>query len=636
MADIKKTKSEALAIINAALTILDKFPDLSETDINLSYGVSLNPFSFLMDAFKNTAGYDALIRILSNYIAYGIDALEITVKGILLSNMKNLISCSINPFISDDLLRDGIVFDLRRIDITNILDTCPLDTKIGQYFYFGCDGMEITDEVKDSEDFNALLWYMKNKALNREVWGKTEEVVSDEKLTKSNGILTLEYNESVLSLKDAEGDAMFIQTPYRNCLHVFIGNVQTTTNVEAYESLLSDYSTQAKEITDKIEDYESDILAIDEEITELDEEYKAQTINSITYNTTYNDLEDERADIESAIKEEETNLEEVYKKKQEVLIEYKEAISDFGYRSIKANYYYRKTLIEFNYDYIMSLKLFDSKVIAAQLIDALTGMLTIDLSLSYSQQLIKYETQKIVQSIIETDDAVVSDCYFTFSNDDYNEMLEKSETVRSGLYTINGEQNSAVKVDAESLLNSLNGLTNGATKQEIQTVIEGSITDISKTLSNVDYTQSNKVNFGIQMNFIENLMTNLAYVITLSILSPKVYLLILINLKTMGQETNYDLNDFIAMFKKLITQLIRAVRDALIQYLVTELMKLLQDLASNVATKIVIEQSLYYARLIKRLIECLKGSKTIYDWQVDNVDYADIVESEDEPETTEC
>ena len=57
MANIKQVKDDALAVINAALTIIDKFPNLNSTNTLLSLDTSTNPFTFLMDAFKNTAGY---------------------------------------------------------------------------------------------------------------------------------------------------------------------------------------------------------------------------------------------------------------------------------------------------------------------------------------------------------------------------------------------------------------------------------------------------------------------------------------------------------------------------------------------------------------------------------------------------
>ena len=101
-------------------------------------------------------------------------------------------------------------------------------------------------------------------------------------------------------------------------------------------------------------------------------------------------------------------------------------------------------------------------------------------------------------------------------------------------------------------------------------------------------------------------------------------------------ETNFNLNDFIAMFKQLIVALIRGIRDALIQYLVDELMKLLSDIAAAVAVKISTEQALYYARLIKRLIYCLKRKDQTFDWQMDEVNHADIIQENEEPKNAEC
>ena len=363
-----------------------------------------------------------------------------------------------------------------------------------------------------------------------------------------------------------------------------------------------------------------------------------QTITYDEYMQQYLTLNTEINNIQNNINvknEKITNLNTEYYK---ILDEYHEFLGKpRNYKPIEENYYYRKTLIEFNYDYITSLKLFDSKVVAAQLLDQLTGLLNIHLNLSYARQLIKNETLKMVQDIVESDDLVVSDCFFTFSNADYDAMLQKAEMNRSGLFSVNGEENSTVKIDPSTILGSLNGISQSATQQEMQSIIEGSLTEISGTISDTSYEQTGKVNFGVRMNFIENLMNHLACVITLSVLSPKVYLLILINLKTLGRETNFNLQDFMAMFKQLIASLIRAVRDQLIQYLLNELMKLLATLASDVAARIAIEQAAYYARLIKRLIDCFrKRDNNVYDFSIDDVQHADIIQEEEQPKNAEC
>ena len=644
MANIKQVKDDALAVINAALTIIDKFPNLNSTNTLLSLDTSTNPFTFLMDAFKNTAGYDALIRILSNFIVYGLDAVEIAVKGILMSNVKNLISCSINPYIPDDLLREGIVFDLRQLDITDLLQTCPTDPKIGQYFYFGCEEMTKPDDTRFSEDFNAVLWYMKNRAIKREVW-KNERVNEENgerpalgtKDEKIDGIITLEYNERAMGIKDALGNGMSIQTPFNNSIHVFIGNTDYVDKDNQYKEPLDVKTNEIVQAQEELENLQSDLTEKQNEMADLSASLLLQTITYDEYMQQYLALNAEINNIQNNINVKNKEITDLNTEYYNILDEYHEFLGKpRNYKPIEENYYYHKTLIEFNYDYITSLKLFDSKVVAAQLLDQLTGLLNIHLNLSYARQLIKNETLKMVQDIVESDDLVVSDCFFTFSNADYDAMLQKAEMNRSGLFSVNGEENSTVKIDPSTILDSLNGISQSATQQEMQSIIEGSLTEISGTISDTSYEETGKVNFGVRMNFIENLMNHLACVITLSVLSPKVYLLILINLKTLGRETNFNLQDFMAMFKQLIASIIRSVRDQLIQYLVNELMKLLSDLASAVAAKIAVEQAEYYARLIKRLIDCFRKRSNTLDFDIDTVKHADIIQEEEQPKNAEC
>ena len=85
MPNLKDTKANTLAVINSAITILDRMPALSQTNTTYSYNESSNPFEFLIDIFKSTSGYDDLINIISKFIAVELPALETAVKGILLS-----------------------------------------------------------------------------------------------------------------------------------------------------------------------------------------------------------------------------------------------------------------------------------------------------------------------------------------------------------------------------------------------------------------------------------------------------------------------------------------------------------------------------------------------------------------------
>ena len=680
MANLQKTKSEALAMIDAALAILNKFPEIETANSTLSFNTSSNPFPFLMDCFKSTTGYNILITILSKFIMLGLPAVEIAVKGVLLANIKNILSCAIDPFISDEILRNGIVFNLQQIDITDTLRYSPLD-EIGKYYYFDnykkstvtdstgkkkqIDIPKQVDDLKVSKDFNCLIWYMKHIASFREVWGQQPDATGErtnvienndtywnkkkKKCRKGAGIVTLEYNVRPEGLRNAEGygmssgDASYagLQTPYGECLHVFLGNVKEKSNEEGnnQQDAYIKATKALMEANDKISIAEKAIEDIKKQQKKYEQERKKANITQEHYTELIDDCREQIEVKEKEIQTQKDNIKKYKEKKVNAIKELRKIQSQMtnnDYRKITQNYYYRRTLVEFNTDYVMSLKLFDSKVVTAQLLDSLMGLLNIDLNLTYKQMLIKNEVKKMVQMIVETDDTVVSDCFFTFTNDDYNAMLEKAELNRAKLFSINGEQNTTTTIDPKEILRSLNELDDSAIQSGDTTVIEHALTEISGNITTMDAREGDAINFGARMNFIENLMNNLAYVITSAVLSPKVYLLILINLEILGKDTNFNLEGFIGQFKQLIASLIRTIRDQLIKYLVDELMKILGNIATEITVKIGIEQAQYYYRLMKKIIDCFKRKGTTLDFTIDSVEHADIITEEQTPKNAEC
>ena len=688
MANIKQIKSETLATIDAAMSILNRFPDLNESNTELSFNTSTNPFTFLMDLFKTTTGYNKLISILAKFISYELPVLEAAVKGILIAKLKDIISCSVNPFFTEDILKNGIVFNVEEIDIADVLKYSPYD-KVGKYFYFDTeptinegetdfvmtdDGSFIevpkpkkvqnpSDLIK-SDDMDALIWFMINKANKRYVWKPKKYRKGDEyredypfteddaKLKKEDGIITFEYYERSQNLRDAYGESYKLQTPYNNCLHVFIGDVREkkTNLINQLEDKEGDIYDNERNITlfsNKIEKKNFKIQQIREDKLLLEEDFSKGDIDEDEYKKQLKKLNNKEKTLQNDINDLLNRREQIYAAKRRLQFEIgtikaqlentRDQFFPFLNPDKNRNYYYGKSLIEFNIDYIMSLKLFDEKSLAARLLDSLTACLTIDLSFSYKRLLIKNEVKKMVNMITESDDLVVSDCFFTFSNDDYDAMSRQAELRKAGLLTINGDETSAVKINAEDILNSLNQINEDSNKETIQTIIEGTITNLSKELTDTSYLSTDKANFGIQMNFIENLLDSLAYVIVCSVLSPKVYLLLLINLKIIGRETNFDLEGFIGQYKQLIADLIRSIRDQLLDYLMREIMIIIGDLVKEITIKLSVEQARYYARLIKRLIDCFRKHGRSLDFNVDNVDYADILpEEQEEPKNNDC
>lgn len=660
MANVKQIKSETLATIDAAMSILNRFPDLGESNTELSFNTTTNPFTFLMDLFKTTTGYNNLIRIIAKFIAYELPVVEASVKAVLIAKLKDIISCSVNPFLTEEILRNGVVFNIDEIDIADVLKYSPLDKKIGNYFYFGTDEAKLPDDLIKCDDMDALIWFMVNRANRRYVWKpkknrKDDEWRSDyphnnpnEKLKKEDGIITMEYYASAQNLKDAYGNPYLLQTPYNNCLHVFIGDVREkynkmSDNLLLYENTYNDNEKDLVSLLNKIEVKNNDIINLQNNKITLEKKFENKEIEEIDFKKEYkkilNKIKTTQQNISNLIIKKEKLYEAKHRLQYEIaqIKKDKEYYFPFINPNSNRNYYYGKSLIEFNIDYIMSLTLFEEKSLAARLIDSLTGVLTIDANLTYKQQLIKNEVKKMVTMITESDDLVISDCFFTFSNDDYDAMSRQAELRKAGLLTINGNETSAVKIDAEKLLASLNNINEDSNKETIQNVIEGTITELTKELTDTTYEMTDKVNFGIQMNLIENILNSLAYVIVSSVLSPKIYLLLLINLKIIGKETNFNLEGFIGQYKQLIADLIRSIRDQLLDYLMREILIIIGDLAKELTIKLSIEQAKYYSQLIKKLTDCFKKHGSTIDFNIDNVDYSDILPNEEEePKNNEC
>ena len=123
MADIKQQKEETLGKIDGAMTALNIYPQNQLSHTNLSSNQSSNPFEFVIDILKNTAGYDWIINTVSQYIGTVLPVLEYGVKTILISNIRTMLSCSINPLINREMILNGVYFDLCQTDILHRYET---------------------------------------------------------------------------------------------------------------------------------------------------------------------------------------------------------------------------------------------------------------------------------------------------------------------------------------------------------------------------------------------------------------------------------------------------------------------------------------------------------------------------------
>ena len=680
--DWKKVKSGALSSLDTAIQIAERIPDVSEDkNSDFSYEKSANPFPLLIDLIRRFRGYDAIIKYTARFIAWVLPAVEVAAKAALIANLKNLLYCTIDPLLrKNDVLRDGIVISIEDIDLMHTLQYCPIKANSilgakpnerGHLYYFGCDGFEFPSELVNAGDFNAFLWYIMNRTSRRVVWRGTSQTrnlaqsaemfginnadsyIYQKKLaarptedtpdTKDNGIITLIHYADGETPRDASGlpwSKPKLIAHASNLIHVYIGNTTSIGYDDTNFALLEDrYQSQCNTVATlekNLDGYKKQIAKTEQTIEKL------KNLDSVEeHKATIERLKKDVEKTEKRIKEEKNKTQTLAK---EYLKQKKLQVEPYGesdYRPIKTNCYYNKTLMEFNYDYIMSIKLFDSKVVAAQLIDNILNMSSSgNIQISYERKVIEEEIKKTISGILERGTVTINDCFFAFSNEELNDLQRKAELQRAGLYSANGEDNTTSVIDVDSILANLNNISPNATQEEVQTVIEGTFTEISKEIAGgTERSVEDHMDGNVGWNFTKQLMENLLTVIVETICSPKVYLVYLINLQLLGKfDKNFNLEKFLKAKGELIAALVQKIADIWADFLLGIFRELSADILKMVKDILVGEQFEYYKKLVRQCIECFKMAKdnNYLDFNLEDVDYADILSDQENATEDNC
>ena len=300
------------------------------------------------------------------------------------------------------------------------------------------------------------------------------------------------------------------------------------------------------------------------------------------------------------------------------------------------------TVFEFNYDYVMSIKLFDAKVLAHSLMESVLNMnMGLGVGLGMRHQEGTETIKEIIKNILETDDSEINDCYYTFDNTKYDSLLRKAEEKRA-------RQERFGNVTHETgLFDSVNDILNeydaNAELHEQVDVLHRAITQAAVTVSE-GVEESDK--FDVEFNFIFDLIEALTTAIVNGILSPKVLMLLEVNQKIMGGTwEKFTLKDLIQALRAIIVAIVKEIRDMVIQELWKLVLKPLEPIIQMLASILLREQLENYADAILEIIRnCpfiwFRFSNKYKDTKLDTVDYADIDTSHnkegEQPSTNKC
>ncbi len=313
------------------------------------------------------------------------------------------------------------------------------------------------------------------------------------------------------------------------------------------------------------------------------------------------------------------------------------------YRKKFLNIEINRTIFEFNYDYIYSLKLFDSKTLTAQIINAVLGLTsTVSVGVSIQKRLVEEKIHEVVRRIMAADDEESNDSggYFKFSNDEYNTLLEKATAKYNGKYQIGNNEAIDIPFDAiNEAIEKINTSTN--TDDEIDN-IKSAFYAAANTIANSSNNTNIGAQFGMACNvnasIIESFIEELSTQLVLCLLSPKVSILYAVNAYIL-KGTVDDLSsweNFMSTFGNLIKSIIEKIKEIIIQQLYAFAMEQLKPLMELYVSKLLLETIRDYKDLLNNLRRlCLLDSSSNNSSSlvhlIDNVDYADIITEKNNP-----
>lgn len=715
MADIKKLQQEAVGKIDSAKATVDKvlgILELVEISRTIPIVYAKNPIAFLLKILERfDVSYEELRLWISNFLIYVLPALEISTKAVLLTNLKKMVSCSIDPRIPEKYRKQhntpdnfntrqeyGIDINVESIDYLNKLAISPL-SKEGSELYFGLEGVTDVYKFARADDFDAFLWFVihkghfPNSAQIRNISNFTDSI-------HGGGAISVTPSDGTLLEK------LEVEYDSENASKILPGNTFTYTGSSHVISMCIDslYDKKGNNIIkNTLLPISDDWNSVNWYARRADELGKnlgfGWSVNQNNGNTKYNgkgrNYSKERAIcnlqyLDQAQTEDSpvtglinnkirftilpkplvhipdiANGEPPWRFKK-MLFDAKGNYDPNGKYTIVAQdsdsdtyaggavnidkksgrvttkpadlipqlveCYPGLTVYEFNYDYVMSLKLFDPKTILGTLFTALSNVrLSVNAKVDIKHQEATEELRQIIKNIVESDDSTVGECFYTFDNSKYEALLRKSEEKRARQQRFgNITEESGTFDEALKILDEYNA---NAELHEQVDVLNRAITQISTTISE-GVEEQNK--YKVRLDFVTDIIEQLTFALVSSLLSPKVLMLLEVNETIMGGKwEKITMRDILQAMDSIIQSVVKEIRDLIVQELYKLVLKYLNPIVEIVHSAIIREQVedyadaiseiLKYASLISSLFSGLFGNSDVdVETTLDTVDYADI------------
>jgi hypothetical protein len=338
--------------------------------------------------------------------------------------------------------------------------------------------------------------------------------------------------------------------------------------------------------------------------------------------------------------------------------------------------YFNETMWKFNRDYLNSIQILNPRFLLVRTIENLYNFImgrasTIDVSIN--KVLIENKIKQVIRKFVVTEDRKIEDCFFEFSNEDFDEAIRIVENDRRAIHT----NQSTISKKSENIDDLLNPVLNGkqagtettfgilSSKIISNRAVNASSSDDNRNLRTATdrssgeqmetYSYDERLNLEITMDsdhLLEDLIMAIVMPFVESIFTPQVMLYVMINMKVLGLIDEDSLKDVNNAFDSPIMRFIIVKQLSIIKSLINFVTDLILQIMLNLAIKTLtvtiyrwigittLEKINDWLALLTSAYKCLPtfkiSRKTIKDGP-DDIVYADIIdngEELDQPEST--
>lgn len=309
---------------------------------------------------------------------------------------------------------------------------------------------------------------------------------------------------------------------------------------------------------------------------------------------------------------------------------------------------FNASMYKYNWDYLNNIQILKPKLLLVGLCEHLLGFSLSTISstnINFTKKLIESKLSSAIKSVIEANDMEVEDCYMEFSNDEVNAMLEEMLLSRYNATTYGGETATVRVHDTKKYIAMLDQVN-------ASTSVEGNMTTITKLLTEVttDPGTEGSIDYGLKVSTDGNILKKLLWAIVMpllmSIFTPQVMLLLYMNFELMGitkidtfngQDFTKIINLIMNKIFGLLKSIILFIKDKIVELLLILLYEKILPILMQYQAILLLERITFWLAILKDAISCVplfsfKRNKVI--GAIDSVDYADIIPSQDTPEST--